>query len=64
MAKTKVRTETPKRFRGAKDTASITSIVSTIERTYKLPKGSVEIVYKSGRRAGTNIKNLRANWNK
>jgi len=40
--------EKPKRYRGAKAPAKIASIEKHIEKTYKLPRGSVKICNPDG----------------
>lgn len=60
------RIQNPKRFRKARNDASISSMQATIEKQLDLPKGSVRLVNPSGKkvRANATIRKLRANWAK
>jgi hypothetical protein len=57
--------EKPKRFRGAKAPAKIASIENHIEKTYKLPRGSVKICNPDGTDARGNkkIESLKRDYN-
>jgi hypothetical protein len=56
--------EKPKRFRGAKAPAKVASIERHIEKTYKLPTGSVKICNPDGTDARGNkkIRNLKKDY--
>lgn len=58
------RPEVPKRFRQAKEDATIPAMKRTIEDDYGLPRGSVQFVYPSGRRvrSDSTVGLLRMNW--
>jgi hypothetical protein len=43
--------ETPSRFRAVRSDASIDSIQKKIEGVFRLPTGSIKLVYPSGRKA-------------
>ncbi len=47
----KTRRESSRRFRKARDDASIGSVQRTAEKAFELPPGSVRIVLPSGRKA-------------
>jgi hypothetical protein len=53
-----------KRHRAARSDSSIPSLLRSIEETFRLPSGSVQLVYPSGRRAGANasVGSFRRNW--
>ncbi|BDI07571.1 hypothetical protein CATMQ487_45410 [Sphaerotilus microaerophilus] len=52
------------RHRAARSDAPVDSIVKKIEKTFKLPEGSVKLQYPSGRKArsDTTINHLRKKW--
>lgn len=52
------------RYRRARSDASIPSMVTTIESTFGLPEGCVQIVYPSGNRARRNatVRTIRKQW--
>jgi hypothetical protein len=58
------RAATPTRFRKAKADASIENIQTTMEKKFGLPRGSVRLVYPSGRKAriDANVGALRKSW--
>jgi hypothetical protein len=62
--KTSKRKQNPKRYRKAKATAAVPSIERRIERDFGLPKGSVKLVYPSGRKArrDATMESLRKHW--
>lgn len=64
MAKRKKRHDKPIRFRAARDDASIGPIQRNVESALKLPRGSVKLVYPSGRkvRVDSTVGVLRARW--
>lgn len=53
MAKQRKRRDKPSRYRKARDDATIGSITKNAEKLFGLPKGSVKLVYPSGRKART-----------
>lgn len=65
LKKTQNKAENAKRHRNARKDAAIPSLIKTIEKTYDLPEGCIQIVYPSGRKAGKNatVGTLRKNWN-
>ena len=58
------RNETPRRIRKAKSDAALSSIQSTMEKTFDLPIGSIRLFYPSGRKARTDstVGALRDHW--
>ncbi len=48
------RNMTPTRYKALRSTASIQSAQSTVERIFGLPRGSVRLIYPSGRKAYSN----------
>lgn len=60
----KKRQEKPTRYRRAKANSSIFSAQKTIEAMFGLPRGSIKLVYPSGRRARTDstVGVLRDHW--
>jgi len=58
----KKRKQNPIRFRAARDDAAVAGVAARIERDYRLPEGSVKLVYPSGRKAGFSIGTLRKYW--
>lgn len=60
----KIMVETPRRFRNAKENASVGGTERRIERDYGLPRGSVDLRNPTGRAAKSNkrIGSLRDDW--
>ena len=60
----KVKADSTRRQRNARRDAYIPSIVRTIEKTFKLPHGSVKLIYPSGRQAHSDatVGSLRKQW--
>jgi hypothetical protein len=64
LQKTKTKADNAKRHRKARKDVAIPALIKTIEKTYKLPAGSIRVVYPSGRRAGANATagSVRSKW--
>jgi hypothetical protein len=56
--------QTPSRYRRARSDASIPTMINTIESTFGLPEGCVQIVYPSGQRArrDASVRTIRKQW--
>lgn len=56
----------PVRYRKAKADGSIGTLQKNLEKTFGLPKGSVKLIYPSGRRArvDADVGALRKHWKK
>jgi hypothetical protein len=66
LKKVQTKANSAKRSKAGRSDAGLPAMIRTIEKTYKLPEGSVQLVYPSGRkvRSDATVGNLRKKWQK